>query len=239
MYRLKILLPLLLVTVAPMLHSQQSGLRISQLTGSFYVYTTYRPVNGVPFPSNSMYVVTDSGVVMIDTPWDAAQTGPLLDSIQRRHGARPVICIVTHSHDDRTAGLDILRERGVATYSSVRTDAISRQKGEKLAEHHFTADTTFKVGGLTFRTYYPGAGHTSDNIVVWFPKARILYGGCLVKSIEASGLGNVADANLTEWPKSIRNLTQTFGMPRFIIPGHQSWISRQALEHTMSLLKRR
>jgi glyoxylase-like metal-dependent hydrolase (beta-lactamase superfamily II) len=237
--RLKIILILLLGISSSAAHGQEGGLRISHLAGDYYVYTTYRSIDGVPFPSNSMYVVTDSGVVIIDTPWDAAQTEPLLDSIAARHGKRPVICIVTHSHDDRTAGLDILKAHGVATYSTFRTDRISREKGEKLAEHHFTGDTTFKVGALTFKTYFPGEGHTSDNIVVWFPKARILYGGCLVKSVDSPGLGNIADANLAQWPATIRNLSQKFGMPRFIIPGHQGWTSRQALEHTMWLLKSR
>ncbi|HWY98299.1 MAG TPA: subclass B1 metallo-beta-lactamase, partial [Bacteroidia bacterium] len=62
------------------LYGQDSAvsLKISHLTGDFYVYTTYKTLNGSPFPSNSMYLVTDSGVVMIDTPWDTTQFQPLM-----------------------------------------------------------------------------------------------------------------------------------------------------------------
>ncbi len=52
-----------------------------------------------------MYLVTDSGAVLIDTPWDASQTKPLLDSIVKRHNKKVVVCITTHFHDDRTSGL--------------------------------------------------------------------------------------------------------------------------------------
>lgn len=236
---LKITLPVLLGFISMTLSAQPPALKITHLTGSFYVYTTYKLINGNPFPSNSMYVVTDAGVVLIDTPWEVEQTGPLLDSIESRHGRRAVACIVTHSHDDRTGGLDIMRARGIETWSTLATDKLSRANGEKLAEHHFTGDTTFRFGRLRLSTWFPGAGHTSDNIVVWFPQARVLYGGCLVKSIESQGLGNIADADLMEWPKTMRKLIRKFKRPRFIIPGHQEWRSRRALEHTLMLLKQR
>ena len=38
------------------------------------------------------------------------------------------------------------------------------------------------MGQHAFQTYYGGQGHTPDNIVIWFDKEKILYGGCLVKS---------------------------------------------------------
>jgi metallo-beta-lactamase class B len=235
---MKMLIPLILTLFASLtLHAQNQKLAITPLTKNFYIYTTYRQFNGQPFPSNSMYVVTDSSVVMIDTPWDAEQTVPLLDSIEARHHLPVVLCLVTHSHDDRTAGLDILRERGVRTFSTAQTLQLCQKNSEKQAMIAFTRDTTFTVGGLSFQTYYPGEGHTKDNIVIWFPKARVLYGGCFVKSVESGGLGNVADANVTAWPKSMRNVMKKFRKPRFVIPGHQWWGDTGALRHTLQLLK--
>src|SRR3954468_16782828 len=74
-------------------------LSISHLTGNFYIYTTYKNINGSPFPSNSAYLVTDEGIVLFDTPWDTTQFQPLLDSIYARHQKKPVLCIATHYHD--------------------------------------------------------------------------------------------------------------------------------------------
>ncbi len=84
----------------------EDKLIISKLTGDFYVYTTFQTINGTLFPSNSMYIITDGGAVMIDTPWDKTQFQPLLDSIKSKHNKEVMLCISTHFHDDRIAGLD-------------------------------------------------------------------------------------------------------------------------------------
>ena len=211
-------------------------LEISHLTEDFYIYTTYRDYKGTPFPANGMYLITDSGVVLFDTPWDTTQFKPLLDSIKARHNKEVIMAISTHSHDDRTAGLEYYARQGIRTYTTALTDSISKIKGEKRAEFLITDDTTFIVGQYTIETYYPGAGHTLDNIVVWFPQQKILYGGCLVKSTSSKSLGNVADADVKSWSGTIRNILNKFGEPEFIIPGHQSWNDNKSLEHTLRLL---
>jgi glyoxylase-like metal-dependent hydrolase (beta-lactamase superfamily II) len=214
------------------------ALEIAHLTGDFYVFTTYGSYRGGRISSNGLYLVTNAGAVMIDTPWDTTQFAPLLDSIRVRHGKEVVLCLATHSHADRTAGFDFMREKGVKTFSSEQTYQLSRAGGYKLAEFRFRQDTTFTVGGRSFTAYYPGEGHTRDNLVVWFPEARVLYGGCLVKSTEATDLGNVSEANLAAWPETMKNLSRRFPRPRYVIPGHQSWASTKSLRHTVELLRR-
>jgi metallo-beta-lactamase class B len=216
--------------------TKNKDLVITHLTGDFYIYTTFKPIDGNPFPSNSMYLVTDSGVVLFDTPWDTTQFKPLLDSIHSRHNKNAVLCIATHFHDDRTAGLEYFKQQGIKTYSSKLTYDLCSEHHEKQAEHYFIHDSTFIIGNHTFQTYYPGEGHTKDNIVICFDKERILYGGCLVKSTESSGLGNITDANLMEWSSSIHNVMNRFPKPEYVIPGHFGWASNQGLEHTLKLL---
>jgi metallo-beta-lactamase class B len=213
-------------------------LKISHLAGNFYVYTTYKMLNGSPFPSNSMYVVTDSGVVMIDTPWDTTQFQPLLDSIYTRHHKKVVLCISTHFHDDRTAGLEFLRSKNVKTYSSALTRQLCISHHEKQAEFVFTKDTTFTIGGLSFQTFYPGPGHTEDNIVVWFPAAKVLYGGCLVKSTQSGSLGNIADADTKHWKPAIKRVKRKFRSAEYVIPGHFGWQEKGNLTHTVRLLRK-
>jgi metallo-beta-lactamase class B len=214
----------------------QQGIRITPLTQNFFVFTTWGNHGGSPFPANGLYVVTGSGIIMIDTPWDTTQTLPLLDSIRARHHQPVVLCIPTHYHNDRTGGVDQLRRLGIGTWSSAQTQRLARQKGEPVPEHTFLSDTIMRVGSVTLQTFYPGPGHTPDNIVVWFPDARVLYGGCFIKSTEAGTLGNLEDADLAAWPASLRKVQENFTKPRFIIPGHQSWESRGSLKHTVKLL---
>jgi glyoxylase-like metal-dependent hydrolase (beta-lactamase superfamily II) len=148
------------------------------------------------------------------------------------------MCIATHSHDDRTGGLEYYKQQGIKTYTTRQTDAICKAQGRKRAEFQMTNDTVFQIGQYAFQTYYPGPGHTSDNIVIWFGKDKILYGGCLIKSTEATTLGNLADANVKAWETTLRNIQRKFGKPDFIIPGHDGWKSRKSLKHTLRLVRR-
>lgn len=219
--------------------AQDSGkLKISHLTGNFYVFTTYNDFNGTQFPANGMYLVTDEGVAMFDTPWDTTQFQPLLDSIQIRHSKDVKLCVSTHYHDDRTAGLEYYKTKGIKTYTSKQTFDLCSEFNEKQAEFYFIRDTNFVFGGINIETYYPGEGHTKDNIVLWFESEKIIYGGCLVKSVENSSLGNVKDANIEEWPVTIKKVIEKYKRPKFVIPGHFSWENNKALKHTLNLLKK-
>lgn len=212
------------------------ALEITPLTGDFYIFTTYQVYEGTPIPANGMYVVTANGVVLIDSPWDTTQFQPLLDGIKVKHNADVVLCIATHSHEDRTGGLQFLKQRGVKTYTSRLTDELCRANNHKRAEYTFENDTVFTVGEYSFQAYYGGPGHTVDNIVIWFEKDKILYGGCLVKSVEAANLGYLGEANMEEYPKTILKIKQKVGQPAYVIPGHQGWTSNEALDHTLKLL---
>lgn len=212
-------------------------LEITPLVNDFYIYTTYNDFGGKPFPSNSMYLVTDAGVVLIDTPWDEKQFQPLLDSIEKRHHKKVVLCIATHHHADRTAGLEYYQSKGIPTYTSAMTLKFCKRKNEKQPEFTFKKDTIFTVGNIKIETFYPGKGHAPDNIVIWFEKEKILYGGCFVKSTESNGLGNLSDADVKAWPKSIQKVMAKFPKPSFVIPGHQDWSDNTTLQHTLNLLK--
>jgi len=213
-------------------------LKITPLTGNFYIFTTYNNYKGTQVPANGMYLVTGPGVAMFDTPWDTTQFQPLLDSIKARHNKEVVLCIATHSHEDRTGGLEYYKRQGIRTYTTEQTDSISRMTGQKRAEFHLSPDATITMGQYSFQTYYAGPGHTPDNIVIWFDKDKILYGGCLVKSAEATDLGNLHDAVVSEWANTIKNIQTKFPHQKFIIPGHNDWKNKQSLVHTLKLIKR-
>ncbi|RYU96330.1 BlaB/IND/MUS family subclass B1 metallo-beta-lactamase [Emticicia agri] len=234
--KLLILFSVFLVNITSL--AQTKRLDIKHLTGNFYVYITYNDYKGTLYPANSMYVVTKDGVVMIDTPWDENQMLPLLDSIEKRHNKKVVMSISTHFHADRTAGLNILRAKGIKTYSSVHTYELCKKFKEQEAEYHFTKDTTFQVGEYNFKTYYPGEGHAPDNIMVCFEKDKVLYGGCFIKSTEATDVGNLSDANPIAWEKSLARSIRKYPTPKYVIPGHLSWGSNKTMQYTLELVKK-
>jgi metallo-beta-lactamase class B len=217
--------------------TEDPKLKISHLTGDFYIYTTYNTYQGGQIPANGMYLLTDNGVVLFDTPWDTTQFQPLLDSIKSKHNKSVTLCIATHWHSDRTEGLEYYRQQGIKTYTTVLTDELSKKNNKKRAEFLFEKDTIFNVGQNSFETYYPGPGHTEDNIVLWFNREKILYGGCLIKGAEAENLGFLGDGNVLEYETTLKNVQKKYSDPKFIIVSHHDWNNINSLTHSIKMAK--
>ena len=216
----------------------ESSLKISHLTGDFYIFTTYNYYKGNRIPANGMYLLTSDGVIMFDSPWDTTQFQPLLDSIKVRHNKNVNLCIATHFHEDRTGGLEYYKKQGIKTYTTRQTDELSKKRGMKRAEFLIDKDTIFTSGEYSFQTFFPGQGHSPDNIVIWFEKEKILYAGCLIKSIKDSTLGNLSDANIENYPTAITNVQEKCKSPQYIITGHNDWISTKSLRHTLKMAQK-
>lgn len=213
-------------------------LKITPLISDFYIYTTYNTYQGNRIPANGMYLVTSEGVVLFDTPWDTTQFQPLLDSIQLKHKKSVSLCIATHWHEDRTEGLEYYKKKGIRTYTTRLTDDWSKKNNMKRAEYLIEKDTTFNIGGYSFETYFPGHGHTADNIVLWFNKEKILYGGCLIKGVDAKNLGNMSDASTTEYYPTLKNVDKKYPNPAVIIVSHSDWKDNRSLRHSMKLARK-
>lgn len=236
--KLKTLTLLALLFTGFKLFAQPDSTKITfiPLTKNVYVFTYYMMISGSPYPCNGLYAVTKQGIMLIDMPSNEALTQQFIDSLEKRHHQKIVLSISTHFHDDRTGGINTLRQAGVKTYSSVLTKQLCKKEGNDEAEYTFTKDTAFTLGGVTMETYYPGAGHTKDNIVVWLPQQKILFGGCFVKSTETNSIGNIADADIMQWPASIKNVMSKYRDAKYVIPGHQSWSNPNGLQHTLDIL---
>jgi metallo-beta-lactamase class B len=217
--------------------AENAKLKISHLTGDFYIYTTYNTYQESQVPANGMYLVTNNGVVMFDTPWDTTQFQPLLDSIKLKHNKSVVMCFATHWHSDKTAGLEYYRQQGIKTYTTVLTDELSKKNNKKRAEFLMANDTVFNFGQYSFETYYPGQGHTKDNIVIWFKKEKILYGGCLIKGADDKNLGYLEDGNITEYESTLKKVQKKCRKPRFIIIAHSDWKNINSLKHSLMMAK--
>ena len=125
--------------------SINNELKITPLTGDFYIYNTYKLIGTTKQEANGMYLVTDKGVVLFDSPWDTCPFQPLLDSIEARHHKKVIMCIATHSHEDRTSGLDYYRQKGIKTYTSKQTDQISKEKESAQTRPRLARSGTGKV----------------------------------------------------------------------------------------------
>ncbi len=217
---------------------EKTKLKITPLTGDFYIYTTYNVYEGNYIPAHGMYLLTENGAVLFDTPWDTTQFQPLLDSIKLKHNKIVTICIATHWHSDRTEGIEYYKKQRIKTYTTTLTDKFSRENNKKRATFLMTKDTVFNVGKYSFEVYYPGEGHTADNIIVWFDKEKILYGGCLIKGADAENLGYLGDANVTEYETTLRKVQIKCPNPKYIIVSHHDWTNLNSLKRSIKLAKR-
>lgn len=213
-------------------------LEITHATGNLYVYTSFGRYKDQFVPANAMYAVTTRGIVLFDTPWDSAYFQPLLDSLQARYHKPVLMCFSTHWHEDRTAGLNYYGRKGIETFATRQTDSLCILHHKPRAANLIADDTVFAVGGSTFHIFYGGPGHSFDNIVVWFPREKLLYGGCLIKSSAAKDLGNTEDAFPKQWAGTIERILHKFGAPAMTVAGHGPWRDNHSIQHTLSLVAR-
>jgi metallo-beta-lactamase class B len=227
---------LLLFLPACLFGQARSPVKLSKIEDSVWLHTTYKLYNTVNLPSNGLIIQTSSGLVLIDTPSDDSLTVELLDSAKMRFNQDVVFAIVTHAHDDRIGGIRTLLKKGIKVVSIALTCQKAKELGYEVPEQVSSTDTMFIIGNEKVELFYPGAGHTVDNIVVWLPEREILFGGCLVKSASSTNLGNVADADLKEWPRSIHKVMDKFSSAEVVIPGHGTSGGMELLQHTLDLL---
>ncbi|MFN8357864.1 MAG: subclass B1 metallo-beta-lactamase [Spirosomataceae bacterium] len=217
---------------------QQLQIEVTKLLPNFYVHTTYQLYNGKPFPSNGLIVRTTAGIVLVDTGWGTEQTEQLMQWIRKNLQEEVVLCIVTHAHDDRMGGISVLQKHGVKVISTPLTAQKTGKQGYSIPIGILPNDTTMRVGVTPIQTYFPGEGHTSDNIVVYFPDEKVLFGGCLIKSYMAMGIGNIADANLKAWGQSVKNVQRRFRETLVVIPGHEKWETLDSFSRTLELIEK-
>jgi metallo-beta-lactamase class B len=213
------------------------SLSVVPLTKEIFVHVSYKMLDGKPFPSNGLIINTEKEVVLVDAAWTNSQTEQLLSWINSNLKKRVGLAIISHSHDDRIGGIRILLDNGVKVISSNLTaDRAERDGFPRPQSIVPMSDSTFTIGKTSIETFYPGRGHSPDNIVVWVNAQKVLFGGCLVKSTESKGLGNIADATISEWPVTIQQLVERYPGAVFVIPGHFGW-KGNPLKHTLGLLK--
>lgn len=212
------------------------GLEVAPLADGVWLHTSFKELPGVgPYPSNGLIVKTPEGAVLIDTAWTIPQTVELLDWTASNVGAVRAI-YVSHWHDDRTAGLGEATRRGIPSFGSARTRAEATAHGAPSPRRLVDDLHPLKDVGIDGELFYPGPGHTVDNIVVWLSGPRVLFGGCLVKSTSAGGLGYVADADIAQWAGTIGRVQSRYPEAKIIVPGHGAPSDDDLLAHTISLV---
>jgi len=208
------------------------------LTATIWRHVTYSVLEDkTRFPANGLIVVYMDRAVLIDTPWTPEQTAVLLDWVAKVLKARVTDVVVSHAHADRLGGLPEVHRRGIRSIGLDKTRELALAAGIEAPAKVFSDLARIKAGRRPLELFYPGPGHTVDNIVAWIADEGVLFGGCLVKAADAGTLGNIAEADLSAWPASLANLRSSYPQARIIVPGHGEPGGRELIDRTLKLLK--
>lgn len=149
--------------------------------------------------SNSVFLVTEEGVLVIDTQQHPASARRLLAEI-RKISSKPIKwVVVSHAHGDHFLGNPVFRAEGANLISHRDTrammqkyykDEVARRQdyfkrhnldqGELqmlLPETTFDSRFTIHLGGRVVELIYQGPGQNPGDTMVHFPHARTLFVG--------------------------------------------------------------
>ena len=208
---------------------------VAPLAQGAWLYTATALIEpGIYYPANGLVLERDGGSLLIDTAWSPEQAESLL-AWSKEALPHPITqAVATHFHKDRIGGILGLRRSGIATLAHPLTCELARSRGVAAPEpiHGFVESWRL---GEDCELYFPGAGHSWDNIAVWLAAPAILYGGCFLKSATSKDLGNLQDADVGEWRASLTRTAARFAQARLTIPGHGA-IAGDPVGHTLALL---
>lgn len=209
---------------------------LQSIAPGVWVHTTYFDVPDYGRTgANGLVIVNGGEAALIDLPWTDEQTAALFDWVAQNVSATVKVVVPTHFHRDCMGGLKEAHRRGAVSYGLDKTIALAREDHLPVPQCPFTFRTAVRCGTTIVLVTYFGSGHTADNVVAWLPKQQILFGGCLIKSLDAPSLGNTSDGDLTAYPTTLKRVKAAHPNARIVVPGHGDWGGPELIDHTLKL----
>lgn len=218
-------------------HTIAPDLEVSQLANNLWLHTSWRTVPGFGrVLSHGLVVVSENKALLVDTAWGDSLTQSLLIWIVNDLNATVERAVVTHAHEDRLGGIATLKAAGIPTYALALTAEDARSNHLPVPDSLLEPIDHLAVGGRTLETFYPGPGHTRDNLVVWLPEEKLLFGGCFIRAAEHTAMGYTGDADVEAWSSSVQAVLDRYINLDIVIPSHGKPGGQNLLHHTLHLL---
>lgn len=218
--------------------TNETIVELSKVNNSVWVHTSYFEENGVLIPSNGLIVVTESGLVLIDTTRTGKQMESLDKLVHEAFNASFKEAIVTHAHPDRLGGASYLIKKNIPIASLEIVAKTAEKRGFIVPDQVSKGDSAaLDIDNTLFEIYYPGEGHAPDNTVVWIDKYNVFYGGDLIMEYGASSLGDITGSNVYDWPASIKAVQERYPEIEIVIPSHGQWGDTSLIDYTLELLE--
>src|SRR6516162_286323 len=187
------LVPTLMVLAGVALGGSQAAAQtptVKQVASDVYFFFDF---NG----SNAVFLVTDDGVLLIDTRTHPREGRDLLERI-RKVTDKPVKWVInSHFHGDHHMGNSVFKDLGATFVAQEETARIMQRVQPKemarrvegfrsrgydpadvklvLPDVTFDSKMTIRLGGREVRLFYLGPGQQAGDTFVQFPHARLLF----------------------------------------------------------------
>lgn len=218
---------------------QSKKLVVNQISANAYQHISYKHTDEWGDVScNGLVVCNNNESFVFDTPTNDSSALELINFITNTLHCTINGVLPTHFHDDCLGGLQAFNTNSIASYAYFKTAELAKENKFTIPQITFKDSLVLKVGNEYIKAKYFGEGHTKDNVIAYFPSENILFGGCLIKELNA-GKGYLGDANVTAWPNTVQLVKQNYPNVQVVVPGHGQCGNKALLDYTIELFKER
>lgn len=214
-----------------------SELIITQISENAFVHTSFKQTNDFGnVPCNGLVVKSNNEALVFDTPVNDKTSEELIKWINGTLHSKINAVVPTHFHDDSMGGLQAFHNHHIPSYAYSKTIELAKENNFTVPENSFKDSVVLKAGHEKAIAKFFGEGHTKDNVVGYLPEEHILFGGCLLKELEA-GKGYLGDANVSAWSNTVEKVKKEYPDVKIVIPGHGEYGDQKLLDYTINLFK--
>jgi metallo-beta-lactamase class B len=212
---------------------------ITQISENSFEHTSFKQTNDFGnVPCNGLIVTNSKEAIVFDTPTNNKGAEELIEWIKETLHCKINAVIPSHFHDDCLGGLKAFDVKNIPSYAYFKTIELAKEQNFVVPSNSFRDSLILKVGTENIIAKFFGEGHTKDNVVGYFPAENILFGGCLIKELDASK-GYLGDANIADWSGTVEKVKKEYPYVKIIVPGHGQYGNKKLLGYTIKLFRTR
>lgn len=216
---------------------RSSDLIATQITENCFVHTSFLQTNDFGnVPCNGLIITNDNEAIIFDTPTNDKNSEELINWIKETLKCKINAIIPGHFHEDCVGGLKAFDKNNIPSYANYKTIELAKENNVNVPKNSFKDSLTIKVGDEIVTAKFFGEGHTKDIIVGYFPSENVMFGGCLIKEINASK-GYLGDANVAAWSSTVEKVKNEYPNVKIVVPGHGEYGDKKLLDYTINLFK--
>lgn len=191
--------------------------RVQQVADRVYTFEALTGPPGDRYTTNSMFVVTDDGVLVADGQGSPEDTGRLVAEI-RKVSDRPIShVIICSDHGDHTNGNSAFPQdaKFIAHSNSVAALEVAADTGGVRPDTIIDDRLDLTIGNREVQILFFGRAHTGGDLFVYLPKEKVLFTSEVFLNHMFSGYRT---AFPREWIETMSRAEELDAV--LLIPGH-------------------